>query len=177
MNTRYRLIRRGGRGDAFYCVDTKTGKRTSLCTTSAEDAQRVIHAKNEALRQPLLNLQIAKAYLAGTDHGVTTRTWAHALEAITESKQGPTRHRWETVAKDKALAHLLPAVIIETQAETLCQILKSGTVSTNVYLRRVHNFCVDLNWLPWPIIPKSQWPAVREICQEVVYEGEGKACA
>ncbi|HUD48315.1 MAG TPA: tyrosine-type recombinase/integrase, partial [Candidatus Baltobacteraceae bacterium] len=36
-----------------------------------------------------------------------------------------------------------------------------GTVSTNVYLRRLHNFCVDMNWLPWPLVPKRQWPAVE----------------
>jgi hypothetical protein len=30
MKARYRLIRRGTRGGAYYCVDTKTGKRTSL---------------------------------------------------------------------------------------------------------------------------------------------------
>jgi len=32
MKTRYRLIRRGIRGGAFYCVDNMTGKRTSLHT-------------------------------------------------------------------------------------------------------------------------------------------------
>ena len=25
----------------------------------------------------------------------------------------------------------------------------------------LHNFCVDMNRLPWPLIPKRQWPAVR----------------
>src|SRR5262249_38755434 len=45
--------------------------------------------------------------------------------------------------------------------EVLLQAVQKGTVSTNVYLRRVHNFCVDMNWLPWPLIPKRQWPAVR----------------
>ena len=30
MKTRYRLTRRGIRGDTFYCVDTMTGKRASL---------------------------------------------------------------------------------------------------------------------------------------------------
>jgi hypothetical protein len=39
MKTRYRLTRRGIRGDRFYCVDTTTGKRTSLGTTSADDAR------------------------------------------------------------------------------------------------------------------------------------------
>jgi hypothetical protein len=34
MKTRYRLIRRGTRGGMFYCVDTKTGKRTSFQTAA-----------------------------------------------------------------------------------------------------------------------------------------------
>ncbi|MGA9451056.1 MAG: hypothetical protein WBW41_06890 [Verrucomicrobiia bacterium] len=52
-------------------------------------------------------------------------------------------------------------IIIETPGELLFKVLQTGTVSTNVYLRRLHNFCVDMNWLPWPLIPKRQWPAVR----------------
>ncbi len=52
-------------------------------------------------------------------------------------------------------------VIIETPAELLLRAMQAGTVSTNVYLRRLHNFCVDMNWLPWPLIPKRQWPAVQ----------------
>ena len=54
----------------FYCVDTKTGKRTSLHTCDEDEARQIIHAKNQAQRQPVLNLQIAKAYLAGTDSGI-----------------------------------------------------------------------------------------------------------
>ena len=161
MKTRYRLIRRGIRGGAFYCVDTKTGKRTSLGTADEDAAQQIIEAKNQAQRQPVLNLQIAKAYLAGSDAGITTRTWQHAIEALTNTKQGANQHRWKTAAKDKAFFLLLPQVIIETQGEQLLKVLQMGTVSTNVYLRRLHNFCVDMNWLPWPLIPKRQWPAVR----------------
>ena len=55
MKTRYRLIRRGIRGGKFYCVDTTTGKRTSLRTESEEDAQQIINAKNQAEHQPALN--------------------------------------------------------------------------------------------------------------------------
>jgi integrase len=161
MKTRYRLIRRGIRGDRFYCVDTTTGKRASLRTASAEAAQQIIEAKNNAERQPVLNLQIAKAYLAGTDNGIATRTWQQAIESLTNTKQGANQHRWRTAARDKAFAPLLPRVIIETPAELLLQVLQAGKVSTNVFLRRLHNFCVDMNWLPWPLIPKRQWPAVK----------------
>lgn len=161
MKTRYRLIRRGIRGNGFYCVDSKTGKRTSLQTSNEADARQIIEAKNNSERQPVLNLQIAKAYLAGTDNGITTRTWQHAIEALASTKQGANQHRWKTAAKDKAFTMLLPQVIIETKGETLLKVLQIGTVSTNVYLRRLHNFCVDMNWLPWPLVPKRQWPAVR----------------
>ena len=139
----------------------QTGKRTSLGTTNADDARQIIEAKNNSERQPVLNLQIAKAYLAGSDNGITTRTWQHAIEALTNTKQGANQHRWKTAAKDKAFVTLLPQVIIETEGETLLKVLQMGTVSTNVYLRRLHNFCVDMNWLPWPLVPKRQWPAVE----------------
>jgi len=161
MKTRYRLICRGIRGGAYYCVDTQTGKRTSLGTTNADDAQQIIAAKNNSERQPVLNLQIAKAYLARSDNGIKTRTWQHAIEALTNTKQGANQHRWKTAAKDKAFTMLLPQVIIETKAETILKVLQMGTVSTNVYLRRLHNFCVDMNWLLWPLVPKRQWPAVE----------------
>jgi integrase len=161
MKTRYRLICRGVRGGKFYCVDTATGKRTSLRTASADEARQLIEAKNNSERQPVLNLHIAKAYLAGSDNGITTRTWQDAIEALINTKQDANQRRWRIAAKDKAFAMLLPRVIIETQGDLLLKVLKMGTVSTNVYLRRLHNFCIDMNWLPWPLIPKRQWPAVR----------------
>ena len=55
-------------------MDNNTGKRTSLRTDSEDAARQIVEAKNNAERQPVLNLQIAKAYLAGSDNGITTRT-------------------------------------------------------------------------------------------------------
>src|SRR5580704_2018619 len=161
MNTRYRLIFRSSRGGMYYSVDKTTGKRASLGTTNEDEARQLIEARNQAERQPTLNLHIAKAYIAGTDSGITTRTWQQAIESLTATKQDANRERWLRVVKDRALAPLLPRVIIETQGEMLLKVLQSGTVSTNVYLRRLHNFCLDMSWLPWPLIPKRQWPAVR----------------
>jgi integrase len=160
MKARYRLIRRGIR-NGYYCVDTQTRKRTSLGTNDEDSARQVVEAKNLAERQPMLNRQIAKAYLAGSDSAIATRTWQQAVEAVIGMKEGNTQVRWMTATKDKALRVLLPQVIIETQGETLLSVLRAGTVSTNVFLRRLHNFCVDMNWLPWPLVPKRQWPAVR----------------
>jgi hypothetical protein len=82
MKPRYRLIRRGIRSGAFYCVDSHTGKRTSLGKIDADGAKTNPSRQEPGLRQPTLNLQIATAYLAGSDNGVNTRTWHHAIETV-----------------------------------------------------------------------------------------------
>jgi hypothetical protein len=161
MTTRYRLTHRGARSGMFYCVDKTTGKRTSLKTLDRDEAQQIIEARNQSERQPVLNLQIAKAYLAGTENGIATRTWQGAMESLITTKQEENQKRWRTAAKDRAFVPLLARVIIETPGELLLQVMQAGTVSTNVFLRRLHNFCADMGWLPWPLIPKRQWPAMK----------------
>ena len=160
MKNRYRIYRRLKSG-VFYVHDSQTGKQDSLGTRDRAEARLLLNARNESVRQPQLNLQIARTYLAGADEGITTRTWQYAIEALTGTKRGANRERWLRVLKDPALLPLLPNVIIDTQADTLLTALQNGTVSTNVFLRRLHNFCMDMNWLPWPLVPKRQWPSVR----------------
>ena len=160
MKRRFILYRRK-RGGMFYVEDTETRKQESLGTRDRAEAMSLLNARNESVRQPQLNLHIAKAYLAGTDSGVSTRTWQNALDAIIESKTGSTKDRWQRAAKEKAMDLIRDRVIIETQGQQLLACLKAGTVSTNVHLRKLHNFCLAMNWLPWPIIPKRLWPEVR----------------
>jgi integrase len=50
---------------------------------------------------------------------------------------------------------------LETRPENFLRVLETGKVSTNVYLRRIHNFALDMTWLPWPVIVKRQWPKVQ----------------
>jgi hypothetical protein len=72
MNQRYTLFRRAG---VFYYEDTTTGKQLSLRTKDEAEAKVLLNAKNESFRQPILNLQIAKAYLIGSDNGIATGIW------------------------------------------------------------------------------------------------------
>jgi hypothetical protein len=175
MKKRFRLIRRGLRGGKFYCVDTSPGQRTSLQTNSQDEAEEIVAAKNQSVRQPILNLQIAKAYLAGSDHLIGTRTWRTAVSALIETKSGENRIRWERAIKDKAFVPVMDHVVVETNADILLRALRLGTVSTNVFLRRLHNFCLDMNWLPWPIIPKRQWPVVRHKEKRAITAAEHSA--
>lgn len=85
MKNRYRLYRRP-KGGVFYAHDSETGKQESLSTRDRAEAMSLLNAHNESVRLPLTNLQIAKVYLAGTDSGVSTRTWQNALDAVVETK-------------------------------------------------------------------------------------------
>ena len=120
----------------------------------------MIDAKNDSLRQPALNLNIARAYLAGADSGFSTRTWRNVLESLIATKRGSTQARWMRAGKDKTLVPLLDKTVAETQTEHFFAALNTGTVSTNVHLRKLHNFALSVGWLPWPIMPKRPWPEI-----------------
>ena len=114
MKRRFILYRRK-LGGMFYVEDTETRKQESLGTKNRAEATSLLNARNESVRQPQLNLQIAKAYLAGTDSGVSTRTWQQALDAIVETKSGSTQDRWRRAAKETALDFIRHRIILETQ--------------------------------------------------------------
>lgn len=58
MKNRFRLFRRGW--GKYYLEDTDTGKQQSLRTTDKREAQRLVHARKEALHNPQVNLMIVK---------------------------------------------------------------------------------------------------------------------
>jgi hypothetical protein len=159
MKDRYRLFLR--RKSVYYAFDTVTKTFESLHTKDKSHAQRLLVALNDAGRQPAMNLSLARVYLRHSDPLVATRNWQHVLDEIIQAKSGPTQLRWRIAAKDKAFDPIRQRPLIETQAEHLLSVLKNGTISTNVYLRRLHNFALDMNWLPASIVPKRQWPAIR----------------
>jgi integrase len=160
MRQRYRLYLREKTG-RYYLHDDATGKQESLHTKDKATAERLFHSRNEAEKQPAINLQIARAYLAATDAQIGTRTWQHVMEEMVKLKSGETQRRWLVAIKDKAFDLIRNRPILETRAEHFLRVLEAGSVSTNVYLRRIHNFALDMTWLPWPVIVKRQWPEVK----------------
>lgn len=158
MKQRFILFRRAG---VFYCEDTVTRKQSSLRTRDESEAVTLLHSKNQAVRQPAMNLQIAQVYLQHADPALSARTWQHVMQQIVSTKTGPTRERWEYAMRDKAFDAIRHWKLIETASEHFLAVLNHGSVSTNVYLRRAHNFAIGMHWLPWPVLPPRQWPAVR----------------
>jgi integrase len=159
MKLRYRLFLR--RKSVFYAFDNTTKTFESLKTKDRAEAERLLMALNEAGRQPAMNLGLARVYLKHSDPMVAQRTWQHVFDEIIKLKSGPTQYRWRVAAKDKAFDLIRWRLLIETQAEHFLEVLKKGTVSTNAYLRKTHNFAVDMNWLPATVIPRRQWPAIH----------------
>jgi hypothetical protein len=106
MKTRFRLIHRGERGKQFYCVDSETGKRSSLKTKDRDAAKQIVLAKNQALWQPSLNLQIDKAYRitgAGQPLFVATKLFKYFLFADRNahwSRRLASRPRWRNKRLD-----------------------------------------------------------------------------
>jgi integrase len=159
MKSRYRLFLR--RKSVYYAFDNTTKTFESLKTKDRSEAARLLLALNEAGKQPAMNLGLARVYLKHSDPMVSQRTWQHVLDEIIKLKSGPTQYRWQSAAKDKAFDLIRDRVLIETQAEHLLAVLRTGTVSTNAFLRKIHNFAVDMNWLPATVIPRRQWPALH----------------
>ena len=83
------------------------------------------------------------------------------MAEFVKTKTGTNRTRSERAIKDKAFDSIRDLQLLETRSEHFLRVLGSRKVSTNNYLRRFHNFAVDMGWLPWPVLPKRQWPAIR----------------
>lgn len=159
MKQRFRLYRRAG--GIYYIHDGDTGKQESLKTRDRAEASALFSAKTQSHRQAHLNLRLARTYLAATDPMVSKRTWQVPMEELAKTKRGTTHERWQRAIKDKAFDLIRDLPILETQAEHFLKVLNVGTVSTNVFLRRAHNFALDMGWLPWPVVVKRQWPAIE----------------
>lgn len=158
LRQQYRLFRRSA---VFYIHNNDTGQQTSLGTKDPKEALRLFNAKNEAVRQPVINIQIARAYLMVSDRMAATRTWCYVMDEMLKHKSGETLRRWTVATKDKALSEIKNLPLLDTRAEHFFAALRAGKVSTNVYLRRIHNFALASNWLPVPVLQKEAWPAVR----------------
>lgn len=159
IKLKFRMYKRGTKG--YYVEDNETGQQESLHTKDRVEAVRLWNAKNETNFLAGTNLQVARAYMVASDPHMPDRTWQEVVDFIIDQKTGPNQHRWKSFSKDRALKRLWKLHVVETRADQLLTMLRKGTVSTNVYLRRLHNFAFDMNWLPWPILAKKLWPKVK----------------
>jgi integrase len=150
------------RSGVFYAIqDNLSGRQESLRTRNRAEAERLLHAKNEAAREPLLNRDLGRVYLSASDPDSTKRTWRAVMKEIRTHGRPSTQLRYDRAMRDTALNGLRDKPIIETTAADLLAALRAGNRCTNHYLRRVHNLALGLGWLNWPLLPPKMWPKIN----------------
>src|SRR5271166_3540298 len=114
MKTKFKLFRRNG---VFYTEDTTSGKQTSLRTKDETEARSLLNARNEAQRQPVLNLHLARAYLTASDPVFVERTWQTVMAQLQARGKESSRERFATAFKSPALNGLRHKKLLETTAD------------------------------------------------------------
>jgi len=163
MKNRYRMFVRGKHrgGTIWWWHDNKTGKQQSLQTSDEAEASRLLDLKNQPHNHIGFHVQMARTHLLVSDPKAIKRTWQDVMNAIIGQKTGTTKDRWEKAAKCKSFNSIRALVVANTKSDEFLTVLADGKVSTNVYLRRLHNFALDMNWLLAPVIAKRAWPKVE----------------
>lgn len=163
MKNRYRIYVREKHsgGKIWWIQDNQTNKRESLRTADKAGAKRFLDLKNQGHQFTGFHVQMARTHLLVSDPQSSTRTWQAIMDAIIRQKTGSTKTRWERAAKSKVFDSIRNLVVANTKADEFLAVLGNGKVSTNVYLRRMHNFALDMNRLLAPVIAKRAWPKVE----------------
>jgi hypothetical protein len=152
MQQQFGLIQRPW--GVYYLKNKVTGEQTTLKTRDKEEALRLLAARNDSESQPHLNLALARVYMNGADPQLATRTWQEVMEHIVAKKTDETRRRWEVAILDKNFDCIRQLCVAETRPEHFDRALADGKVSTNVYLRRIHNHALGMEWLLKSVIPR-----------------------
>jgi len=156
MTQRYRKFKRSW--GMWYAFDTATGNSVTLKTRVPAEAVQKVNAMNETERQPSISLGLARVYLNATDPKLATRTWQEVMDHLVAKKKDDTRLRWDTAIKDKNFDSIRRLRVAETRPEHFDRALADGKVSSNVFLRRIHNHALGMEWLLKSVIPRLQWP-------------------
>jgi integrase len=155
MNAKYTLFRRGG---IYYSQDSATGQQKSLRTRDETEALKLINARNEAHRQPALNLHLARAYLAASDPAFVERTWQSVMAQLQARGQESSRERYASVFKSPSFDGLRNKRLMETTADDFLAVFKDGKVSIVYFLKRLHHFALSLGWIALPVVAPYLWP-------------------
>jgi integrase len=159
VQLKYRLYRRRNR--IFYWQENGSVKQGSLKTRDRQAAQQLLNAMNESHRQPSINLQIARAYLAASDARMAQRTWQAVMDEMATHGIATTQQRCARGFRSKAYNAIRNKPLVQTTAEDLLSLIHANGNCVAHYLRRLHNLALDLGWMPWPILAKRAWPKIR----------------
>src|SRR6266699_3170073 len=159
VQLKYRLFCR--RNGIFYWQENNSAKQGTLRTNHRHEAERLLNAMNESHREPTINLNLARAYLAAHDPKMAQRTWQAVMDEMATHGIPTTRERCARGFRSKAYDPIRNKPLVQTTGADLLAIIHANGNCVAHYLRRLHNLALDLGWLPWPILAKRAWPKIR----------------
>src|SRR6266480_1041197 len=159
VQLKYRLFRR--RNGIFYWQANDSKKQGTLRTSDRREGERLLNAMNESHRQPTLNLNLARAYLAAHDPKMAERTWQAVMNEMATHGIPTTQQRCARGFRSKAYDPIRNQPLVQTTGADLLAVIHANGNCVAHYLRRLHNLAVDLGWLAWPILAKRAWPKIR----------------
>ena len=158
MKTKLTLFRRNG---IYYSQDSTSGKQKSLGTRDETAARKLVAATNDAHRSPILNLQLARAYLSASDPAFLERTWQTVMDQIQTRGRDSSRERYASVFRTPAYDLIRNKPLLETTTADFLQIVKDAKPSHVFYLKCLHGFALSLGWISIPIVAPSVWPKLH----------------
>jgi len=173
VQLKYRLFRR--HNGVFYWQANDSSKQGTLRTTERRQAERLLNAMNESYREPTLNLNLARAYLAAHDPKMAKRTWQAVMDEMATHGIPSTQVRCARGFRSKAYDPIRNKPLVQTTGEDLLTIIHANGNCVAHYLRRLHNLAVDLGWLAWPILAKRAWPKIRSQSKRAITAEEHAA--
>jgi integrase len=173
VQLKYRLYRR--RNGVFYWQENDSSTQGTLRTTDRREAERLLNAMNESHREPTLNLNLARAYLAAHDPSMAKRTWQAVMDEMATHGIPTTQERCARGFRSKAYDPIRHKSLVQTTGADLLAIIHTNGNCVAHYLRRLHNLAIDLGWLPWPILAKRAWPKIRSKSKRAITAEEHEA--
>ena len=146
MLNKYRLFQRAN--GVFYWQDNESAKQGSIRTKDRRSAEKLLHAKNEAHRLPILNLTMARAYLSAHDAKMSTRTWMAVMREMGTHGIASSQERCARVFCSKAFDPIRHKPLVQTTAEDRSQSFTTTEIPSPI-------ICVAC--IIWPAI-WAGWP-------------------
>src|SRR5438067_2670996 len=173
VQLKYRLFRR--RNGVFYWQENDSSKQGTLRTSDRREAERLLNAMNESHREPTINLNLARAYLAAHDPKMAQRTWQAVMDEMATHGIPTTQDRCARGFRSKAYDAIRDKPLVQTMGADLLAIIHANGNCVAHYLRRLHNLAVDLGWLAWPVLAKRAWPKIRSQSKRAITNEEHRA--
>lgn len=138
VQQKYRIYRR--RNGNYYWQENDSSRQGTLRTSDGGEAETLLHAMNEADRQPTLNLSIARAYLAAHDPQMSSRTWQNVMDEMATHGIATTQERCARAFRSPAYDPIRTRALVQTTAADLLRYFMR-TETASVTLSR----CLETN--------------------------------